>query len=124
MEIHQARCMLLTCVTSNSIKVPGEVCSRSEHPGRAGERQTMVAPYCDREKRIVAARVSESPLPNAQQTYPTDKQYYARPDETPQKIAKIFGTNLEVTTKIVSLHYPFCSIFRLFRRNILRYNRY
>ena len=56
----------------------------------------MLAPYCDRDKRIVAARVSESALPDATQQYTADKKYYARADETPQKIAKMFGTNLEV----------------------------
>ena len=65
----------------------------------------MLAPYCDRDKRIVAARVSESALPDATQTYPLDKKYYARPDETPTKIAKMFGANLEVIT----MHWSFPS---------------
>jgi hypothetical protein len=66
----------------------------------------MLPPYCDRADRIVAARVSESSSPEATVVYPPDKQYYARADETPQRIAKMFGANLEV--KETFFYSPSC----------------
>ncbi len=56
----------------------------------------MEAPYCERERRIVAARVSESALPGALQPYPPDKDF-CRQDDTPQKIAEMFGVDLDVS---------------------------
>jgi hypothetical protein len=64
------------------------------------------APFLDcasKPNRIVAARVSITT--SGKHAYPADGYYFAREDETPNKIAKMFGVDVEKLVKINKVHY-------------------
>ncbi len=54
------------------------------------------APFANTAERIVAARIMESANTGNLFSYPPGGIYYAKADETPSKIAKSFGVDLQV----------------------------